>query len=122
MLRLGGWKSLVGIYGTIATLEIALACFLSSGMLIGDEEAASHWAHDRLLGAWMCPASWPFWMHDARSPCLLGNVTLRALPPPIQTNDLRPCGAIGHQLAAAVEGAATGASAGGRRPERRSTS
>ena len=77
--------------------------FQSSGMLIGDEEAASHCAHDRLLGAWMCPASWPFWMHDARSPCLLGNVPLRALPPPIQTNDLWPCGAIGHQLAAAVE-------------------
>jgi hypothetical protein len=96
--------------------------FLSSGMLIGDEEAASHWALSRLLGALTCPASWLFWMHDARPQCLLGNVPLRALPHPIQTNDLRPCGVIGHQLAAAVEGAATGASAGGRRPERRSAS
>ena len=29
--------------------------FQSSGMLIGDEEAASHWALGRLLGALTCP-------------------------------------------------------------------
>ena len=37
--------------------------FQSSGMLIGDEEAASHWALSRLLGALMCPASMPNCTH-----------------------------------------------------------
>ena len=99
--RVGGRRG-----GTPASRRCAqsLACFLSSGMLIGDEEAASHWAHDRLLGAWMCPASWPFWMHDARSPCLLGNVPLRAL-----RSDRRSPAVWGHRTPAggeAVEGAA----------------
>ena len=87
--------------------------FQSLGMLIVDEEAASHWAHDRLLGDLMCPASWLFWVHDAGPQCLLGSVPLCA--PCVQTDDLRPCGVIGHQLARGSGGrCATGASAGGR--------
>ena len=37
--------------------------FQSSGMLIGDEEAASHWALSRLLGVLTCPALMPTCTH-----------------------------------------------------------
>ena len=69
-----------GVAHLQSKMRSVASSFQSSGMLIVDEEAASHWAHDRLLGDLMCPASWPFWMHDAMSQCLLGNVPLRALP------------------------------------------
>ena len=87
-----------GVAHLQSKMRSVASSFQSLGMLIVDEEAASHWAHDRLLGDLMCPASWLFWVHDAGPQCLLGSVPLCA--PCVQTDDLRPCGVIGHQLAA----------------------
>ena len=71
--------------------------FQSSGMLIGDEEAASHWALSRLLGALTCPASMPTCTH--LSQYLLGRFPLRAPPPPQFRQVISGCGVIGHQPA-----------------------